>query len=281
MRFEKRMMGLTRREGRVGQPLWQSQWFLLAVVILMSLTDFSTLFSILDSLTVTSKYLGMLITASAAFLLNLMPVLVAETLLRGQGQRWKAVAPGLGFVLLFGLQAFLRWQTRDMLVTEGGSVITFQMDGQVGTSAGGAATQAVSQLSAADTAMCVFLMMLPLCTSLVCFGLALLGKTPAERAAWDRRVLQQKRRHLAAKIEAEVVMMDACQHKMETLREQELECRNAALAELEAERKMAQAIAMEELAKATHSDGQMLDEITYTGQYHKKELAEVKEGKAG
>ena len=261
MRYERKLLALTRREGNLGQAVWQSQWFLLLVVVLMSLTDFSTLFSILDQLTVTSRYLGTLITASAALLLNLTPVLAAEALLRERCERWKAMVPGLGFVLLFGLQAFLRWQTRDMLVSESSGVITFQMEDA------GSSIAPAEELSTSDTAMCIFLMLLPLCTSLVCFGLALLGKTPEERAAADRMVLQQKRRSLASRLEAEIAMLDASERQMDVLKQAESQHRKNALALLEAEKKMAEAISMEELALSIHSDGQQLDEITLTGQY--------------
>lgn len=288
-RRERDLLRLARRESNAGMAIWQRPWVLLAVVALMSLTDFSTLFSILDQLTVTSKYIGILIMASAALLLNLTPVLAAEALLRDRSSRWLAVVSGLGFLLLFSLQAYLRWSTRGILAAEENSVITFQadgassqnlsagvsgissgisgIDGVSGVSGGVSGIGGASEISAGDTAMCIFLMVLPLCTSLVCFALAFLGKTPRQRAACDRQLLQQKRRNLAARIQGELEMLDAPEKQMAYLLQMEENRRKAALKQLQAEKAMSEAIAMEELAKAIAADGSQLDEITLTGQY--------------
>lgn len=282
-RRERDLLRLARRESNAGMAIWQKSWVLLAVVALMSLTDFSTLFSILDQLTVTSKYIGILIMASAALLLNLTPVLAAEALLRDRNSRWLAAVSGLGFLLLFSLQAYLRWSTRGILAAEENNVITFQADGvtsqnlsagvsEAGTGLSGIGgvsgiSGGVSESSAGDTAMCIFLMVLPLCTSLVCFALAFLGKTPKQRAACDRQLLQQKRRNLAARIQGELEMLDAPEKQMAYLLQMEESRRKAALKQLQAEKALSEAIAMEELAKAIAADGSQLDEITLTGQY--------------
>lgn len=153
-----------------GQNFLQNTWVKNLIILICIIADMATLYNIFDLQMTQRQMLTVIITVVIAGALNIAPVLLALCLNDKEDKsglkKMQMTAFAGVFLLLFVSTAILRWTSRDELfASESGLVIS------------GNPTMQVQNVNAQGTTMaqnaCALILLLePLATSAVCFGLS-------------------------------------------------------------------------------------------------------------
>lgn len=153
-----------------GQNFLQNTWVKNLIILICIIADMATLYNIFDLQMTQRQMLTVIITVVIAGALNIAPVLLALCLNDKEDKsglkKMQMTAFAGVFLLLFVSTAILRWTSRDELfASESGLVISGNPTMQV-------QNVNVQGTTMAQNACALILLLEPLATSAVCFGLS-------------------------------------------------------------------------------------------------------------
>lgn len=153
-----------------GQSFLQNSWVKNLIILICIIADMATLYNIFELQMTQQQMLTIIITVVIAGALNIAPVLLALCLNDKEDKsglkKMQMTAFAGVFLLLFVSTAILRWTSREELfASESGLVIS-------GNSGMQAQNIDIQETTMAQNACALILLLEPLATSAVCFGLS-------------------------------------------------------------------------------------------------------------
>lgn len=159
-----------RRKQNAGQSFLHNPWVKNLIILICIIADMATLYNIFELQMTQQQALTIIITVVIAGALNLSPVLLALCLNDKEDtsalKKIQMAAFAAVFLLLFASTAILRWTSRDELFASGTGLL---ISGDFGMQAQDVAPQ---ETTTAQNACALILLLEPLATSAVCFGLS-------------------------------------------------------------------------------------------------------------
>lgn len=144
---------------------------LLAIlVIAFIISDFFSLFSVIDAVFYQSIILSVLVTATTAILLEVLPVLGAKFLMipaRKSKDNYMLIALGVGFLILVAAISYLRFNSQEIMFSSSDSQLIINGVNNVNDTY-------TYTASDSEQAMTVLMALLPVLTSMAAFFLTLM-----------------------------------------------------------------------------------------------------------
>lgn len=167
-----------------GIPIYKNPTFAMVVVLLASVCDFMTIYSVSEYYLSERIIINIIVTTAVAFILNFIPSLLGQAVKNKniQNRRLLIVVLSIAFTLLFAMTFTLRWTSRGIMFDD---VSTLSLSS---TNAINTTESLASGTSPAEDTLAILIGSSTLFTSLLSFTFSLLALTKEEMKSRMRKI---------------------------------------------------------------------------------------------